>query len=260
MEGLTGTAAPPRATAALGLEAVLSGAVDFARTAVAEYGGNTVGDYLGMTVEDQHSATHRFLAQLPGYSGWQWAVVVAAYPGSDHPTISEVVLLPGPTALLAPAWVPWTDRVQPGDLGPGDVLAPPCHDPRLVPGHQATGDPQVDETALDIGLGRRQVLGAWGRAEVAARWHEGDFGPQSAMARATRRVCGTCGFYLPLAGALGAMFGACANEMSADGRVVAAQYGCGAHSDTPVSSCAPRDEPFDDGVLEISDEADRSPR
>ena len=61
---------------------------------------------------------------MPGYQGWQWAVVVAAYPGADHATISEVVLVPGPTALLAPAWVPWEDRVQPGDLGPGDLLAP----------------------------------------------------------------------------------------------------------------------------------------
>ena len=32
------------------------------------------------------------------------AVVVAAAPGADHATISEVVLVPGPTALLAPSW------------------------------------------------------------------------------------------------------------------------------------------------------------
>ena len=61
---------------------------------------------------------------MPGYQGWQWAVVVAAYPGADHATVSEVVLVPGPTALLAPAWVPWENRVKPGDLGPGDLLAP----------------------------------------------------------------------------------------------------------------------------------------
>ena len=36
---------------------------------------------------------------MPGYQGWQWAVVLAAYPGADHATISEVVLVPGPTAL-----------------------------------------------------------------------------------------------------------------------------------------------------------------
>ena len=79
--------------------------------------------------EDPTAATHRFLADMPGYQGWQWAVVVAAYPGADHATISEVVLVPGPTALLAPEWVPWDERVKPGDLGPGDLLAPPADDP-----------------------------------------------------------------------------------------------------------------------------------
>ena len=77
---------------------------------------------------------------MPGYQGWQWAVVVAAYPGAERATVSEVVLVPGPTALLAPAWVPWNERVQPGDLGPGDLLAPASNDPRLVPGFLSSGE------------------------------------------------------------------------------------------------------------------------
>ena len=106
------------------LEAVLMGAVEQARAAIIEHSGDTVGEYLGATFDDSNAATHRFLANMPGYQGWQWAVVVAAHPGADHATISEVVLVPGPTALLAPKWVPWQERVQPGDLGPGDLLAP----------------------------------------------------------------------------------------------------------------------------------------
>ncbi len=196
------------------LEAVLMGAVELARAAIIENSGeDTLGEYLGASFEDPTSATHRFLADMPGYRGWQWAVVVAAYPGADHATISEVVLVPGPTALLAPKWVPWQQRVKPGDLGPGDLLAPPDDDPRLVPGYMASGDPQVDEIAVEIGLGRRQVLGELGRSDAAQRWHDGDFGPGSAMARSTRRVCRDCGFYIPLAGALGTMFGVCANEL-----------------------------------------------
>lgn len=266
MEGLNGTVTPvpdtPQLAAELtpesypdsGLAAVLSGAVDFARSAVVEFSGDTVGDYLGMTHEDGTAATHRFLAHLPGYSGWQWAVVVAAHPGSDHPTISEVVLVPGPSALLAPPWVPWRERIQPGDLGPGDLLAPSYDDPRLVPGHSGTGDPFIDDTAVELGLGRRQVLSAWGRGETAQRWHDADFGPESAMARSTRRACRDCAFYLPLAGALGAIFGVCANEFSADGHVVSSEYGCGAHSDTPVPdlTAVVRYEPYDDGVLDTS--------
>jgi len=83
---------------------------------VNEFSGDTVGEYLGLTYEDPTAATHRFLANLPAIQGWQWAVVMAAYPGAINATISEVVLVPGPTALLAPQWVPWDQRVKPGDL------------------------------------------------------------------------------------------------------------------------------------------------
>ncbi|MCV7068517.1 DUF3027 domain-containing protein [Mycolicibacterium farcinogenes] len=237
-------------------EAVLLGAAEQARAALIEFSGeDAVGEYLGASIEDSASATHRFLADLPGYRGWQWAVVVATYPGADHATISELVLVPGPTALLAPQWVPWQDRIRPGDLGPGDLLAPPPDDPRLVPGYMATGDPLIDDTAMELGLGRRQVLGEWGRAQAAQRWHDGDYGPGSAMARSTRRVCRDCGFYLPLGGALGVMFGVCANELSADGHVVEAEYGCGAHSDTPQppGTGSPMYEPYDDGVLDLAE-------
>ena len=236
------------------LEAVLMGAVEQARAAIIEFSGeDTVGEYLGATFEDPTAATHRFLADMPGYRGWQWAVVVAACPGADHATISEVVLVPGPTALLAPKWLPWQERVKAGDLSPGDLLAPPANDPRLVPGYMASGDPQVDEVAFEVGLGRRQVLSELGRGDAAQRWHDGDFGPGSAMARSTRRVCRDCGFYIPLAGALGTLFGVCANEMAADGHVVESEYGCGAHSDTPQppGTGSPLYDPFDDGVLDM---------
>jgi hypothetical protein len=241
------------------LEAVLLGAVEQARAAIVEFSGeNTVGEYLGASFEDPTAATHRFLADMPGYRGWQWAVVVAGCPGADHATISEVVLVPGPTALLAPKWVPWQERVRPGDLSPGDLLAPRADDPRLVPGYMATGDPQIDEVALEVGLGRRQVLGEWGRSEAAQRWHDGDYGPGTPMARSTRRVCRDCGFYLPLGGALGRTFGVCANEYAADGHVVDAEYGCGAHSDTPQppSTGTPLYDPYDDGVLDLAEPAD----
>src|ERR1700744_3361869 len=243
------------------LAAVLTGAVDLARAAIVEGSGDdTVGDYLGAGYEDPTSATHRFLAHLPGYQGWQWAVVVASYPGADHATVSEVVLVPGPESLLAPEWVAWEQRVKPGDLNPGDLLAPLPNDPRLVPGYLASGDPQVDETAAEIGLGRRTVMSAWGRAEEAQRWHDGDHGPRAQMAQSTKRICRDCGFFLPLAGSLGAMFGVGGNEMSADGHIVDFEYGCGAHSATPApaGSGSPVYDPYDDGVLDILEKSAES--
>ena len=51
------------------------------------------------------------------------------------------------------------------------------------------------------------------------------------------------------------MFGVCANELSADGHVVDAEYGCGAHSDTPApaGTGSPLYDPYDDGVLEVTE-------
>ncbi|BBZ31789.1 DUF3027 domain-containing protein [Mycolicibacterium confluentis] len=236
------------------LSALLLGAVDLARAAVEELSAGSVGEYLGASHEDSTSATHRFLAELTGYRGWQWAVVVAAYPGASHATVSEVVLVPGPTALLAPEWVPWEQRVRPGDLSPGDLLAPPAEDPRLVPGFMLNGDPDENRVAAELGIGRRQVMSAWGRDDAAQRWHDSDFGPESAMARSTKRACRDCGFLLPLAGSLGTMFGVCGNAMAADGHVVDFGYGCGAHSDTPAPAGAgsPLFDPYDDGVLDVA--------
>lgn len=257
MDSQIDTAAEPSADVA----AVLEAAAELAREAIIEFSGDTVGAYLGVAIEDESAATHRFLTIMPGYEGWQWAVVVAACPGADHATVSEVVLVPGPTALLAPPWVPWEQRVRPGDLGPGDLLAPLPDDPRLVPGYLATGDPLIDDTAVEVGFGRRRVLSALGRDDAAQRWHDGDHGPEAAMARSTKRVCRDCGFMTPLAGALGLRFGVCCNALAADGRVVDYFYGCGAHSDTPApaGSGSPLYEPFDDGVLEVVEGERRVP-
>ena len=237
------------------VRSVLADAVDIARAALDELGDGGVGAYLGVTSEDDCAATHRFAADLPGYRGWQWAVVVAAAPDSDHVTVSELALLPGPDALVAPEWVPWNQRIRPGDLGPGDLLAPMPDDPRLVPGYMESGDPAVDETALEIGLGRKQVMSLEGRLDAAQRWFEGDHGPNSEMAKAAPSSCYLCGFYLPLAGSLRAAFGVCGNEFAADGHVVHAEYGCGAHSDTtlPTGAGSPIYDAYDDSAIEIVD-------
>ncbi|SUA76182.1 Protein of uncharacterised function (DUF3027) [Nocardia otitidiscaviarum] len=236
---------------------ILAEAVEQARRALVELEPTGVGVHLGVSAEDESSATHHFEATLPGYGGWQWAVVVAAPPEADHATVSESALLPGPDALVAPDFIPWDQRIRPGDLAPGDLLAPPADDPRLVPGYLATGDPVVDDVALELGLGRSQVLSREGREEAADRWYS-EFGPDTDMARAAPSTCGLCGFYVPLAGSLRAAFGVCANAMGADGHVVHVDYGCGAHSDTvlPTGSGSPLYEAYDDAAVEVIPTAD----
>ncbi|GAA5066072.1 DUF3027 domain-containing protein [Nocardia callitridis] len=235
-----------------GVRPLLADAVDLARGALVELEPSAVGAHLGVAFENETAATHRFEATLPGYRGWQWAVVVAAAPEAGYATVSESALLPGPDALVAPAFVPWEQRVRPGDLAPGDLLAPPTDDPRLAPGYVATGDPVVDEVGYDVGLGRSQVLSREGREDAAERWYT-EFGPDTEMAKAAPSTCGLCGFFVPLAGALRAAFGVCGNAMGADGHVVHNAYGCGAHSDTaaPSGGGSPIYEAYDDAAFDV---------
>ncbi|WP_324190359.1 DUF3027 domain-containing protein [Nocardia nova] len=235
-----------------GVRPILAGAVDLARRALLELQPTGVGEHLGVTGENECAATHHFAATLPGYRGWRWEVVVAAAPDAEYATVSESALLPGPDALVAPEFVPWDQRIRPGDLAPGDLLAPRVDDPRLVPGYLETGDPVVDEVCEEVGLGRRQVLSREGRVEAAERWYS-EFGPDTEMARSAPGTCGVCGFFVPLAGALRAAFGVCANAMGADGRVVHVEYGCGAHSDTelPTGAGSPLYEAYDDAAIEV---------
>lgn len=238
---------------------VLTAAVDTARAAAEETAGDPalVGEHLGAAAEPLGPAaggvdeaalgavvTHSFASRLPGYAGWHWAVTLAAVPGAGEVTVDEVVLLPGDAALLAPAWVPWHERLRPGDLSVGDVLPATEDDPRLVPSYtaddDAAADPEAQALATEIGLGRERVLSPEGRGGAAARWLAGDFGPRAPMARQAPGPCGTCGFFLPLAGSLRGLFGACGNEYSpADGRVVAVEYGCGAHSQATLAAGEP---------------------
>lgn len=216
-------------------DAVLAGAIEPARAAAVQTGGEYVGEHVGLVAEEDLLVTHHFASTLPGYVGWYWAVSLVRAPEEQDATVAEVVLLPGAEALLAPSWVPWSERLQPGDLGPGDLLPGRPDDQRLVPAYASTEDEDVDRVVFELGLGRERVLSRDGRAEAAERWYDGEWGPDTAMARQAPGACGTCGFMIPLAGSLQGGFGACGNDMSpADGRVVSVEYGCGAHSQVEV--------------------------
>ncbi len=108
----------------------------------------------GCLAEGDRLVTHYFDCTLPGYRGWRWSVTVARAPRAKQVTVCETVLLPGDDALLAPVWVPWQERLQPGDLGVGDLLPTRADDDRLVPGYVLSDDPAVEEVGWELGLGR----------------------------------------------------------------------------------------------------------
>ncbi|MFI1954713.1 DUF3027 domain-containing protein [Streptomyces xinghaiensis] len=256
-------------------------AVDMARAeAVAAAGEAAVGEHLGAVADGDRVVTHSFACLEPAYRGWRWAVTVARAARAKNVTIDETVLLPGDDALLAPEWVPWSERLRPGDLGPGDLLPTEADDLRLEPGYTGEDLPPPDSplseemeervaaedadvtagppaaqpsparasgtlaaVATELGMGRARVLSRYGLHTAADRWDE-SYGSGTAMAQAAPAACMTCGFLVPLTGSLRQAFGVCANEFSpADGHVVSLTYGCGGHSEAAVMPKPPRPAP-----------------
>lgn len=233
-------------------DAVIAAAVDLAREALADIAeAGTVGDHLDLVMNEDRLGTHHFACTAPGYPGWRWAVTLARIPRSKTATVCETALVPGDGALLSPEWVPYADRLAPGDIGAGDVLPYKEDDPFLEQGFEATGDEDVDQMAQwELGLGRTRVLSAEGRDAAAQRWYDSDHGPDTPVAQKAPAQCATCGYFLPLAGALRQVFGVCTNEWSpSDGTVVSLDHGCGAHSEID----APAPDPVDVGQPLVDD-------
>lgn len=70
----------------------------------------SIGELESTTDEGDGVVTVRFASSLAGYPGWRWTVSIATVEGAD-PTVLETELMPGDGALLAPDWVPWSDRL-----------------------------------------------------------------------------------------------------------------------------------------------------
>ena len=217
-------------------------AIELAREAAVSIAEpDTVGEHVAMVMEAERLATHYFRCTSSGYQGWRWSVSVARSPRQKHATICETSLVPGEGAILAPEWVPYAERIAPGDLGAGDVLPYRQEDPNLQPGFEATGEEDIDALAInELGLGRKRVLSPEGREAAAQRWYDGEHGPRSEVAEKAPARCVTCGYFVPMAGALRRTFGVCANEWSpSDGKVVSLDHGCGAHSEADVAPQPP---------------------
>ena len=240
--------------------------VDLARGAIAEMvGAGKVGEHVGIEVDGDRIVTHLFSCLDPAYRGWRWAVTLSRAARSKTPTACESVLLPGPDSVLAPQWVPWRERLLPGDLGVGDILPAPADDERLVPlvsleGAESMPDwpdlapavvgpgdePSGDATGeVSLVPAQARVLSAAGRDDAAVRWYASEHGPRSPLAHAAPGHCMSCGFFARLGGPLGRVFGVCSNTYAPDdGRVVSVDHGCGAHSEAvlppgPDQSVAP---------------------
>ena len=116
-----------------------------------------VGELLGLEQPEPGVIDLRFACALPAYVGWSWVVSTADLP--DHQTtVLEVELLPGEGSLLAPPWVPWTERLaewrrqHPDERHPGEDEDEP-EDETDVDDDEARddedGDLDEDDLAVD---------------------------------------------------------------------------------------------------------------
>ena len=107
-----------------------------------------VGKFLGTVDEETNVVSYRFQANMKEYLGWEWNVVVFQAKKAD-PTISEVVLLPGKESIVAPDWVPWSERRAELDKSEAKDLA--------VADLEETEDPKADseDTGKRPPLGKR---------------------------------------------------------------------------------------------------------
>lgn len=228
-------------TRAVKPDQIASDAVEMARAAAIDAAGEIgVGDYLGVVPEADRVVHHRFGCPHPGYQGWAWSVTLVRAARAKAATVNEVVLLPGDEATVPGPWVPWADRIQPGDASAGLLMPTAPDDPRLEPGFTGGDEPadldpaeatQVQLVVAELGLGRERVLSREGRDDAAERWVSGPGGPDNDLTRQAPDVCETCGFFVRLRGGLGTVFGVCGNTYSpSDAMVVSVDHGCGAHS------------------------------
>ncbi|WP_104162125.1 DUF3027 domain-containing protein [Arthrobacter sp. ZGTC212] len=98
-------------------DAVLAAAVETARAGLLEVvPAEQIGSYIGAFPDAERLVTHRFESLRPGYNGWHWYATVARVPRGKAATVCEVGLLPSEHAVLAPEWLPWSERLRPEDV------------------------------------------------------------------------------------------------------------------------------------------------
>jgi hypothetical protein len=70
----------------------------------------SIGAFIGVIDEGDGIVTVQYESALAGYPGWKWTVSVSTLEGLD-PSVLETELIPSDGSLLAPDWVPWSDRL-----------------------------------------------------------------------------------------------------------------------------------------------------
>lgn len=131
-------------------DSFLADDVAAARAAVATIASDAaIGRHLGARSEGVRCVTHLFESKQPGYSGWVWFASLSRISRGKESTVNEVGMLPTEDAVLAPAWVPWAERVRPEDQE--DAEAAGAASEQAASSHQETDHQEAHDDGADAG-------------------------------------------------------------------------------------------------------------
>lgn len=89
-----------------------AGNQNLAREALlAEVDQSQIGEFIEAIHDEEFVTSYLFDSQLKGYKGWRWSVTLTQTDAKHEPTVSEIVMLAGPDSVVAPKWVPWSERL-----------------------------------------------------------------------------------------------------------------------------------------------------
>lgn len=83
-----------------------------AKSALSEFSDGSYGKFISEKEIQKGIFDVSFESTKRGYEGWHWVVTITQPDKRKPATISEVTLVAGPKALLAPQWVPWSERLK----------------------------------------------------------------------------------------------------------------------------------------------------
>lgn len=86
--------------------------LELAQSALAEFSDGSFGELVSEQEADKGIFEFRFLCTKRGYGDWHWVVTLTQPDGRKPATVSEITLMAGPDALLAPQWIPWAERLK----------------------------------------------------------------------------------------------------------------------------------------------------
>jgi len=152
-------------------DAMLAAAVDQARRELETITpAGSIGEHLGAKREEDRVVTHLFASRLAGYIGWQWFAVLTRNSRSKVVTVSEIGLLPSEDSVLAPPWVPWSERVRPEDVAAMQAeeaaAAGETSEQSAVAG-EASSEGEAAPASEDTGSEETDVAGGAGEAEAS---------------------------------------------------------------------------------------------